>query len=730
MKRLFMAGQTFFKEHRGKAGTLMAFLLILLLAGAFLGAVHGRAAQIPENPIKKEETASLVRLAGTGEVLADNFQGTAAPFGADRTEESADTDEAGTEALQREETEQSLQENDSGEQETGWQRETENPSSGRDPGNGNGNSGAASGNGTDSTLPEEGGRAGGNDASGSPVKNPGIGEQKQDKTVTPGGKKDREYFRTTIKNGETVSQAEYPYEIEQLTECEVVRIRNTVNDGKASAYRGVVTLARGENRILVSVAYREADGSSFTVSKEYTVIYEPEQLVIRTDLNDRTVKRETISFQAYAQLGQEDFPLEVTVGGKAAAATDNYFYENIPLQVGENIIVLTAERDGKQASETFTVIYEEPQETGIRIDTDLSDQTVRKKKFGFYVQAFRGSEPVENVEVLMNGNTVPPTGDSQYEVLLEEGENEFQVTAADGSTVQTEVYTVTYVKQVQGEDDGEGNAEAPSVTCTLGASGSNLTTESSVLSFQVQAVDYKGNGLGASAISITCFGDEGDHPVSLIWENLGDVSYKVTLSPGNNTLLIYVTDDEDNTTQLTYSYFCEATASGEPIGTARISVEATTVGSGVLLSADVPIYEGEPASQLLQRLLEDNGYTCEYTGTPESGFYLGRIRASAPFVSGKIPDDLLQKLNENGIEVYMDGFDRQSLGDFDFTHQSGWMYQVNGVYPNYSFSDCYLQDGDVMRIRFTLAYGSDIGGSSVMGNGSNEGDGSEWGYEW
>ncbi len=58
------------------------------------------------------------------------------------------------------------------------------------------------------------------------------------------------------------------------------------------------------------------------------------------------------------------------------------------------------------------------------------------------------------------------------------------------------------------------------------------------------------------------------------------------------------------------------------------------------------------------------------------------------------------------------------------------MYQVNGVYPNYSFSDCYLQDGDVMRIRFTLAYGSDIGGSGAMGNGSNEGDSSEWGYEW
>lgn len=700
----------------------MAFLLLLLLAGAFRGAVRGRAAQIPENPIKKEETASMVRLTSTGEVLADNFQGIAGPsYGGE--EESPDTEEPQTEALQQEETEQRRQETATGEQETKGQRETENLSSGRQPGN----SGAVSGTGS---TPQEGGGTGGNGVAGTPAKEPQGGGQKPDKTVKTDGKKDREYFRTTIKNGETVSEAAYTYEIEQLTECEVSHIRNTVNDGKASAYKGTVKLAHGENKILVSVTYKEEDGSSFTVSKEYTVYYEPEKLMIRTDLSDRTVRKPTVSFQAYAQLGQKEFPLEVTVGGGAVAAADGYFYENVPLQVGENTITLTASRDGQQATETFTVIYEEPQETGIRIDTDLADKTVKKKKYRFYAQAFRGSAPVENVEVLMNGNAVLPLENGQYEVLLEEGENVFQVTAADGDAVQTETYTVIYVKQVQGEDDGEGNAEAPTVTCTLGASGSNQTTEGSVLSFQVQAKDYKGNKLGASAISIVCFGDEGDNPVSLIWENLGDVSYKVTLSPGNNTLLLYVTDAEDNTTQLTYSYFCEATVAGEPIGTAHVSVEATTVGSGILLSADVPIYEGEPASHLLQRLLEENGYTCEYTGTAESGFYLGRIQVSAPFVSGKIPDDLLQKLNENGIEVYTDGFDRQSLGEFDFTHQAGWMYQVNGVYPNYSFSDCYLQDGDVMRIRFTLAYGSDIGGSEALGNGSNEGDGSEWGYEW
>lgn len=45
------------------------------------------------------------------------------------------------------------------------------------------------------------------------------------------------------------------------------------------------------------------------------------------------------------------------------------------------------------------------------------------------------------------------------------------------------------------------------------------------------------------------------------------------------------------------------------------------------------------------------------------------------------------------------------------------MYCVDGVFPNVGFADHYIQDGEVIRVQFTLAYGSDIGGSSAMGMG-------------
>ena len=48
------------------------------------------------------------------------------------------------------------------------------------------------------------------------------------------GKKDRQYFRTTIENGGTVTKADYSYQIEQLTDLKVLKTENTLNDGKVT----------------------------------------------------------------------------------------------------------------------------------------------------------------------------------------------------------------------------------------------------------------------------------------------------------------------------------------------------------------------------------------------------------------------------------------------------------------------------------------------------------------
>lgn len=64
--------------------------------------------------------------------------------------------------------------------------------------------------------------------------------------------------------------------------------------------------------------------------------------------------------------------------------------------------------------------------------------------------------------------------------------------------------------------------------------------------------------------------------------------------------------------------------------------------------------------------------------------------------------------------VYVEGID--NLYEFDSGSGSGWMYAVNGWFPNYGSSVYTLNDKDVIQWRYTCDYGNDIGGGYAMGN--------------
>lgn len=146
-----------------------------------------------------------------------------------------------------------------------------------------------------------------------------------------------------------------------------------------TTYRGSLKLAHGENKILVAVTYQQKDGTKFTVSKEYTIYYDEEKLLIQTNLSDQTVKSDHISFRAWAQLGKETFALTATLNGTPISADENWDYKDVPLQEGENQIVLDAEKDGKSEQQVYTITYERPQNQNIRFDTDLEDKEVYKR---------------------------------------------------------------------------------------------------------------------------------------------------------------------------------------------------------------------------------------------------------------------------------------------------------------------------------------------------------------
>ena len=174
---------------------------------------------------------------------------------------------------------------------------------------------------------------------------------------------------------------------------------------------------------------------------------------------------------------------------------------------------------------------------------------------------------------------------------------------------------------------------------------------------------------------------------------------------------------------LTYTVIYQKAEPGELIGYATWSVEMLSLGLDYLIEpVRLPIYAGENAAVALDRLLTENGYSYENTGNIESSFYLSAINnvdLPTSLSECNVPGALSEKLEEVGFSDQ--GASGDSLGEFEYTYSSGWMYSVNNVFPNVGFSGSNLSDGDVVRVQFTLAYGSDIGGGYAMGGGGDGG---------
>lgn len=103
---------------------------------------------------------------------------------------------------------------------------------------------------------------------------------------------------------------------------------------------------------------------------------------------------------------------------------------------------------------------------------------------------------------------------------------------------------------------------------------------------------------------------------------------------------------------------------------------------------------------------------------PKDGWLLAPVECR--FAQGESVFDVLYRATrENKIHmeyvqtpaynsVYIEGIG--NLYEFDGGAQSGWMYAVNGEFPNYGCSSVALEDGDVVEWMYTCDLGADVGG--------------------
>jgi hypothetical protein len=108
-------------------------------------------------------------------------------------------------------------------------------------------------------------------------------------------------------------------------------------------------------------------------------------------------------------------------------------------------------------------------------------------------------------------------------------------------------------------------------------------------------------------------------------------------------------------------------------------VELVPSDGWILQPTTVTFYEGESVFNVLRRVCKQNKIHMEYTDTPMYN------------------------------SAYIEGIN--NIYEFDVGEKSGWLYKVNGWFPNYGCSRYQLQDGDVVCLEYTCDLGADLGKS-------------------
>lgn len=550
------------------------------------------------------------------------------------------------------------------------------------------------------------------------------------------------YFTTSIIDGETTAEETYPFTITHQPQREPIGLAVTVN-GRELRYAAQTTsvtvhLAAGANTIVVSADYRE-DGGTVRATRSYTVCYaQPGELIIvakRTSDGRQlgelgTVSEGALTFTACAERDGSTYPVQsVELNGRTLAGSGDTY--TAQLNSGENRIRVKASYQSSTADVTYTITYNA---NAFRIETSISDTVIddntaqssasfekvtvdsERYRFGLKLDRSTGKEAITNVRVSDSTGTFSLTQDSddRYTVQMGREDRQLYIDYKD-STGRSKTYKYQLHFQRGAEDTPEDRQ--PTIIAQVEADGTvigltnGLTMKTPDLIVLVDGRSCNGQQLYANNYTVSVNGTVVPAPISQSGYQFGYTAY--LSNEGANTITITATDADGYSATRSWTVYYE---NGDI--TVTVSVEATTVGLGYLVApTEVTVPGGTDAWTVVQQVLTENGYTVS-----GSGSYLSAIQRSGICSGFFIDSELMELIMADGMDEDGAGLDPQpfsmdSLGEFDFYRWSGWMYSYNGSYPGYGMNVCKPQDGSVIRVRYTLAMGKDIGGySSANGN--------------
>ena len=172
---------------------------------------------------------------------------------------------------------------------------------------------------------------------------------------------------------------------------------------------------------------------------------------------------------------------------------------------------------------------------------------------------------------------------------------------------------------------------------------------------------------------------DSDNRVYSDGQNKGKDKYKTDPVPEGKPLPVEPEDQEvDKKKSYTCTFSIECSTILNNLADLDPDKRELVPSNGVILApTKVTFYEGESVFDVLQRVCKEKGIHMESSWTP--------IYNSA----------------------YIEGI--HNLYEFDCGELSGWMYRVNGWYPNYGCSRYQLADGEVVEWRYTCDLGNDVG---------------------
>ena len=514
------------------------------------------------------------------------------------------------------------------------------------------------------------------------------------------------------------------------------RIKNNQLSAGAVPYEMELTGADGVDGRILSVAYTSEVGESGNIDASGSL-----PLAMPNGMSSNTY-RITVS----AMVKGQRINFEIII----------YYSADVSLQMNYTVMEngVSAERQiicENARSKTAEAVYDDQLTGGILP----------------YTMTLTGSEG-GNIDITSvtcyqsgSGKSVTLGASGQIELLLKSGktgENTFEIDAEDNSG-NTYHFTINIPYKHRGENNIKIVTNLTDGQEIINETNTNLTVKA-------WSEDANGNVLSY----IPANGTDTKLIVEFDGETLGYISSsgaasEYTLLPKNpeigdtntHTLYIYAEDAFGNYGEMTLTLNGQRREAGQKTGTATIYVDMTVLGLGVVASVNYDVLADEPISYVIAKAIlgkdtgmpfgsaiDNLGWNGTHAGTLDTGFYLQSLTTGHSAIAledsawpGSTEEEVLKAIDNRfgagtGLAtlwrcLYRNGLNKSSgsggtFGEMDYTSGSGWMYSVGGssYYPGQSMSGIYLQDGDVLTVRFTLAYGWDVGGG-VQGYGSTVG---------